>query len=81
LGHVVHMGEMRNAYSTLVGGLEEKIPLRRPRHRWEGNIRMDLREVEWEGVDWIHLAQDRDQWWVLEHGNEPSGSIKGRAFL
>jgi hypothetical protein len=32
------------------------------RHKWEDNIRMDLRERGWEGVDWIHLAQDRDQW-------------------
>jgi hypothetical protein len=46
----------------LVGKLEEKRPLRRPRHTWEGNIRMDLSEIGWEGVDWIHLAQDRDQW-------------------
>jgi hypothetical protein len=37
----------------------------RPRRRWEDNIRMDLREIGWEGVDWIHLAQDRDQWWAL----------------
>jgi hypothetical protein len=41
---------------------EGKRPLRRPKHRWEENIRMDLREVGWEIVDWIHLAQDRDQW-------------------
>jgi len=33
--------------------------------RWEDNIRMDLRETGWEGVDWIHLGQDRGQWWVL----------------
>jgi hypothetical protein len=37
---------------------------------------MDLREIGWDGVDWIDLAQDRDQWRALEHGNEPSGSIK-----
>jgi len=37
-------------------------PLRRPRNRWEHNIRLDLREIGGEGVDWIHLAQDRDQW-------------------
>jgi len=40
---------------------------------------MDLREIGWEGVDWIHLGQDRDQW--REHGNKPSGSIKGGEFL
>jgi hypothetical protein len=37
---------------------------------------MDLREIVWEGVEWIHLAQDRDQWQTCEHGNEPSVSIK-----
>jgi hypothetical protein len=40
-------------------------PLGRPRHRWEDGIRMDLREIGWEGVDWIQLAQDTDQWWAL----------------
>jgi hypothetical protein len=39
---------------------EGKRPLRRPRHRWEDNIRMDLREARWEGVDWMYLAQYRD---------------------
>jgi hypothetical protein len=53
---------MRNAYKILVGKPEGRIPLGRSRHRWENNIRMDLREIRWEGVDWIHLAQDRDQW-------------------
>jgi hypothetical protein len=37
-----------------------KRPLGRPRHRWKDNIRMDLRETQWESVDWIHMAQDRD---------------------
>jgi hypothetical protein len=41
---------------------EGKRPLRRHRHTWEDNIRMDLREIGWKGVDWIHPAQDRDQW-------------------
>jgi hypothetical protein len=49
----------------LVANPEGKRPLRRPRHRWEDNIRMDLREVGWEGVDWMHLAQDRNQWQTL----------------
>jgi hypothetical protein len=40
---------------------EGKRPLRKPRHRWEDNIRMDLREIGWEGVDWIQMVQDRDQ--------------------
>jgi hypothetical protein len=46
----------------LVGKPEWKRPLERPRHRWEDNIRIDLREIGWEGVNWINLAQDWDQW-------------------
>jgi hypothetical protein len=60
-GHVACMGEKRNACRILVGKLEGKRPLGRPRRRWEDNIRMDLREIGWGGMDWIHLAQDRDQ--------------------
>jgi hypothetical protein len=56
------MGEMRNAYRILVGKPEGKIPLGRPRRRWMDNIKMDLREVELDGRDWIDLAQDRDRW-------------------
>jgi hypothetical protein len=56
---------MRNAYSILVGKPEGKRPLRRCRHRWEDNIIMYLGEIRWESVDWIHLAEDRDQWLVL----------------
>jgi hypothetical protein len=55
-------GEKRNAYRILVGNPEEKRPLRRPRRRWVDNIKMDRREIEWDGGDWINLAQDRDQW-------------------
>jgi hypothetical protein len=40
-------------------------PCKRPRHRQEDSIRFDLRKTGWEGVDWIHLAQDRDQWQAL----------------
>jgi hypothetical protein len=58
--HVADMGEMRNAYNILVGKPEGKRPLGRPRHRWEYNNRMYLREIGWEGVDWMHLAQNRD---------------------
>jgi hypothetical protein len=42
-----------------------KRPLRRPGHRWEDNIRMDLRETWWKGVGWMHVAQDRDEWQAL----------------
>jgi hypothetical protein len=54
-------GEKRNAYRILVGMPEGNRPLGRPRCRWVDNIKMDLREIEWEGMDWIDLAQDRDQ--------------------
>jgi hypothetical protein len=60
-GHVALLGEKRNAYRILVGKPEEKSPLGRPRHRWEDNIRMDLREIGWGGMDWIDLALDRDR--------------------
>jgi hypothetical protein len=58
-------GEKRNAYRLLVGKPEGKRPLGRPRHRWEDNVRINLREIGWAGMDWIDLAQDRDQWRVL----------------
>jgi hypothetical protein len=58
------MGGRRNAYNILVGKPEGKRPLGSPRHRWE-DIRMDLREIGWESVDWTHLTQDRDQWQAL----------------
>ncbi|KAJ4438933.1 hypothetical protein ANN_14887 [Periplaneta americana] len=60
-GHVARMGESRNAYGVLVGRPEGKRPLGRPRRRWEDNIKMDFREVGYDGRDWINLAQDRDQ--------------------
>jgi hypothetical protein len=47
---------------SLVGRPEGRRPLGRPRHRWEENIKMDLREIELGDVDWSHLAQDRDRW-------------------
>jgi hypothetical protein len=55
------MGKKRNAYRLLVGKPEGKRPLGRPRRRWV-DIRMDLGEVRWGGVDWIGLAQDRNKW-------------------
>jgi hypothetical protein len=56
------MGEKRNAYRILVGTPEGKRPLGTPRRRWVDNIKMDLREIGCDGVDWIDNAQDRDQW-------------------
>jgi hypothetical protein len=64
-GQVARMGEKRNAYRILVGKPEGKRPLGRPRRRWVGNIKMDLRDIGWDGVDWIDMAQDMDQWRVL----------------
>jgi hypothetical protein len=58
-------GENRNAHRILVGKPEGKRPPGRPRYRWENNVKMDLRERRWGGMDWIDLAQDRDQWRVL----------------
>jgi hypothetical protein len=54
-----------NAYRLLVGKPEEKIPLRRPRRWWVGNIEMDLGEIDWDCVEWIGLARDRDHWRAL----------------
>jgi hypothetical protein len=48
-----------------VGKPKGKRPLRRPRRRWVEDIKMHLREIEWDGVDWIYMAQDRDQWRAL----------------
>jgi hypothetical protein len=66
-GNVAHVGEERKVYRILVRKPEGKRPLRRPRHRWEDGIRMDLREIGfWGGcgVDPV-LAQDRGQWQIL----------------
>jgi hypothetical protein len=65
--HVAQMGAEENAYRIFLGKPEGK----RPKRRWVNNIRMDLIETGWDGMDWIDLAQDRD-----EQGNEPSGSIE-----
>jgi hypothetical protein len=70
---------MRNAYRILEGKPEGRRPLGRSRRRWVNNIKTNLRETRWGGMDWIDLAQDRGHWRTLdscEHGNETSGSIK-----
>jgi hypothetical protein len=64
-GHVARMGEVRNVYSIFIGKPEGRRPLGRPRRRWENNIGMDLREIEFGDVDWIRLAQNRDRWLAL----------------
>jgi hypothetical protein len=53
--------KQKNTYRILVGMPEGKGPLGRPRHSWVDNIKMDLREIWWDGMDWIDLAQNRDQ--------------------
>jgi hypothetical protein len=58
------MEKMRNGHSILNGKPEGKRPLGRPRRRWV-DMRMDIRETGWEGVDWMNLAQDREQWRAL----------------
>jgi hypothetical protein len=55
------MGDKRNEHRIMVGKPEGKRPLGRPRHRWADNIKMDLREIRWDSVDWINLVQDRDK--------------------
>jgi hypothetical protein len=59
------MGENTNAYRILLGKQERRRPLGRPRRRWVGIIKMALRELGWDGMDWIDLDQDRDQWRAL----------------
>jgi hypothetical protein len=62
--HEARVGEKRNAYRILVRKPKGNRPLGRPRSRWE-DIRMDLRQIGWGGMDWIDLAQDRNQWRAL----------------
>jgi hypothetical protein len=59
------MGEKKNAYRMLVGKAEGKRPLGKPKLRWLDNLKMDLREIGWDGVNWMYMAQDRDQWRAL----------------
>jgi len=64
-GHVARMGEDRGVYRVLVGKLEGKRPMGRPRLRWVDHIRMDLQKVGCGYMDWIGLAQGRDRWRTL----------------
>jgi len=81
-GHITRNGEMRSADRILVGKPEGKRPLGRPSRRGKYDIKMDLREIGWECVDWMHLTRHRKQWraivnTVMNFG----GSIKGGEFL
>jgi hypothetical protein len=58
------MGGMMNAYKTLDDNLNEETT-RRSRCRWKYNIRMNLREIQWKFVDWMHLTENRGQLWAL----------------
>jgi len=59
------MGKRRGVYKVLVWKPEEKRPLGRRRRRWEDNIKMDLQEVGFGGMDWIELTRDRNRWRAL----------------
>jgi hypothetical protein len=61
-GSVVRVAKGRKVYRVLVGKPEGKKPLERPRHRWKNGNKMDLREINWAGMEWIQLAQGRDRW-------------------
>jgi hypothetical protein len=64
-GHVARMGIKGMHVGYWWESQKEKKPLGKPRRRWVDDIKMDIRERGWGGMDWIHLAQDRDQWRVL----------------
>jgi hypothetical protein len=59
------MGEGKGVYRVLVGKPEVKRPLGSPRHRWEDNIKMELREIGIDGANWMRLARDRVEWWAF----------------
>jgi hypothetical protein len=65
LRHFRNKKRRRGMHKILVGNPEGKRPLGRPRRRWVDNIKMDLREIGWDGMDWIDLAQNRGQWRAL----------------
>jgi hypothetical protein len=66
---------MRNAYKIMVGKSEGKRPLGFPGRTLENNLKMNLQEVWFEDLEWIHQAKDRDQWWTLEHGRASLSTI------
>jgi hypothetical protein len=79
--HVASIEEMRNMCKILVGKPEEKRPLERPRCRWDDNIKIVL-IIGFEGLGWIHLTLDRNQWWAPVNKIKNLGcSIKGVEVL
>jgi hypothetical protein len=75
-GHVARMGETRNTYRLLVGKPEGKRPLGRPRRRWVDNIKMDLREIGWDGMLDLTGSGKGSVEGCCEHSDEPLGSLK-----
>jgi len=67
-GHVACMGDGRGVYMVLVRKPEGRRPLGRPRRRWEDNIKIDIMEVGYGGMDWTELTPDRDRWRTLVSG-------------
>jgi hypothetical protein len=65
MGRACSTNGEKNAYRILLGKPERTRPLGRPRCRWVDNIKIDLGEIGWDGVDWIDLAQNRDKWRAL----------------
>jgi hypothetical protein len=74
--HVARTWKKGNVCRILVGTPEGSIPLGTCRRKWEDNIKIGLREMVWDNMDWINLAQNRDQWRTLVSTLIPSGSIK-----
>lgn len=74
-GPVTHMMEKRNAYWVLVGKTEGKRPFRISRYRLEVDFGVNMKEVLWDGMDWIYLDQDMVMTVPFEYSNEPLGSI------
>jgi hypothetical protein len=60
--HAARMEQKINAYRIQMEKRDGRIPLGRPRRRWKENIKTGLGKIQWGGMNWIHLAQDRDQW-------------------
>ena len=80
--HTARIEERRVIYRVLVGKPEGRRPLGRPRRRWENNIKMNLRDAGWKGIDWIDLARVRDRWRaVVNILMNFLGSIKCWEFL
>jgi hypothetical protein len=81
VGHVARIGDRRGACKVLVGRPEGERPLGSPRLKWQDDIKMDLQEMGWGGMDWIGVVQDTGIWAVVNAVMELSGCIKCGEFL